>query len=158
ETRQFGDAEFNRVAVVLAEGGQIDLLSDGKRPATDRAQKLAIRDAAVNRLLAGQYPLAADAYISFWTCGRTPTVAQAVAALAIEVRESCADGRFAEEAIGVEEGPGVNTATLSNTALRADNAIECTMGRIVDMAFHHAVKGDTELSPDFQIAPPPRRG
>jgi outer membrane protein OmpA-like peptidoglycan-associated protein len=140
-TDQFASGpEFNRVVVVLAEGGEIAPIAESPMPADTIPQKRAIVDAALARLSAGQYALAADAYISFWTCGRTPTVRQAAERLTVLVPEDQDE---------TEEGIGVNTVRLSNTALRADNPVECTMGRLIDMAFHHAVIGDPDLSPDL---------
>ena len=148
--------EFDRVAVVLAENADITPIPGGKQPAVNSQDKEAIINAARDRLLAGQYQLAADAYISFWTCGRTPTVRHAVERLNISVPDHDNDERIRDDANGQEEGLGVNTVALSNTALRSDNPIECTMGRIIDMAFHHAVIGDTDLTPALLIAPPKR--
>lgn len=133
----------NRVAVVLAEGGGTAPLTEPPSPA---ANKQDVVDAARNRIMAGQYESAADFYISFWTCGRTATVRQAVERLTVSL-----PGGFAEPsrnlANGGEEDPqlAVNHVRISNTALRADNPVECTMGRLIDMAFHHAVKGDPSL-------------
>ncbi|MEO7242785.1 MAG: hypothetical protein ABIW85_07705, partial [Variovorax sp.] len=152
ETARFGDEAANRVALVLAEEGAIDPLPQGATHARNDAEKGAIRDAARARLAGGQYALAADAYMSQWTCGRTATVSQAVERLTIKLPEDKVElnDRDKDESIraranGTEQGIGVNTVRLSNVALRADNAIECTMGRLVDMAFHQAVFGDADL-------------
>lgn len=149
ETKKFGEPEKNRVGVVFAQRGAVSEIPGGKRPASTRAEKIAIRDAAIARIMAGQYQLGADAYISFWTCGRTATVRQAVERLTIEVSESDSNNRQREVANGVEEGLGVNFVSLSNVALRADNAIECVMGRIIDSSFHHAVLGNPDLPADL---------
>ena len=151
ETDLFGDAELNRVAVVFAEGGEISPVPGGKREAGTREEKEAVRDEARKRLMSGQYNLGADAYISFWTCGRTATVREAIERLTIEVKDTKdnENERLREQADGTEEGFGVNFVRLSNVALRSDNPIECTMGRIIDMAFHHAVLGDRGLSRDL---------
>lgn len=146
ETARFGDAAANRVALVLAEDGAIDPLPDGATQARNDQEKGAIRDAARARLLAGQYALAADAYMSLWTCGRTATVSQAVGRLHIKLPRDNQDELSRDRANGNEQGFGVNKVRLSNVALRADNAIECTMGRLIDMAFHQAVLGDADLS------------
>ena len=150
---KFGGPDFNQVAIVLAEGGEISSISEDLPAGKTREQKLAVQDAARSRLLAGQYQLAADAYLSFWTCGRTPTLRQAVGRLTIDIPDYDADEVARGRANGVEEGLGVNSVRLSNTALRADNPIECTMGRIIDMAFHQAVIGEVDLSPDLGTAP-----
>ena len=149
ETSLFGEPEENRVGVVFAQRGEVSEIPGGKRPASTREEKLAIRDAAIARIMSGQYQLGADAYISFWTCGRTATVRQAVERLTIEVSGSDSNNRQRDIANGVEEGFGVNFVSISNVALRADNAIECVMGRIIDSSFHHAVLGNFDLSPDL---------
>ncbi|MEK6336867.1 MAG: DUF4157 domain-containing protein [Acidobacteriota bacterium] len=146
ETNEFGEPEFNRVAIVFAEGGKISDLPGGKRQADTREAKLAVRDEAVKRINSGQYNLGADAYISTWTCGRTSTVRQGLERLTIEVKADDANEILRDQADGTEEGFGVNFVTLSNVALRADNAIECTMGRLIDMTFHHAVLGNPDLA------------
>ncbi len=157
ETKLFGrKPEENRVAVVFAERGEVSEIPGGTRPAGTRAEKLAIRDAAVGRIMSGQYNLGADAYISFWTCGRTATVRQAVERLTIEVAEDNSNNPLRAVANGTEEGFGVNFVRVSNVALRADNALECVMGRIIDMSFHHAVLGNPDLPRDLTTPFDPR--
>jgi outer membrane protein OmpA-like peptidoglycan-associated protein len=143
--------EENRAVLVLAEGGEIAPFKDPDRPAVEDVDKQIIVDKARERLIAGQYQLAADAYISFWTCGRTPTVSHAVDRLRILLPKDQKDEIETIAANGLEEDPtlGINTVRISNAALRADNPITCTMGRLVDMAFHHAVKGEAGLSPEL---------
>lgn len=151
-----GGREANRVAIVFAEGGRIGPLNDPPRTAVNKSQKAAIAAAAKNRILAGQYRLEADAYIAYWTCGHTPTVRQAVERLNILVPEKDdKDVSTRVVANGVEEGIGVNTVLLSNVALHADNPLECVMGRLIDMAFHHAVINDPELSDDLKTVEEP---
>ena len=147
----FGDptlSDANRVVVVFAETGRIEPFADQTRPAATDAEKREIVDAAVDRLLSGQYRLAADAYLSFWTCGRTPTVRHAVERLRVLLPTSNTTERLRAAANGVEEDPalGINTVRISNAALRADNPVSCTMGRLIDMAFHHALKNETGVS------------
>jgi len=150
-TRRFDEKrlEPNRVALVLAEKGEIPKI---KEPAADVHGKddESIRNAALAKLKAGEYRLEADTYISFWTCGRTPSVREAVRRMLILLPQ----GEKAKEAPttvetaianGTEESLGPNIVRLSANALRADNPVECTMARIVDMAFHHAVKGEKGL-------------
>lgn len=149
ETDLFGEPEKNRVAVVSAQGGEVGPVPDGKRPASNLKEKEAIRDEARRRLVSGQYKLAADAYISFWTCGRTATLRQGVDRLTIGVPKDNEVNNLTTSANGTEEAIGVNVVSLSNLALGADNAIECVMGRIVDMAFHHAVLGHGDLPTDL---------
>ena len=147
ETTAFGAPEFNQVAVVLAESGKIERVEAGRRPVDTPQQKQAIVDAAREQLMAGQYNLGADAYISFWTCGRTATVRQAVEHLNIVVQKDTSLAR----AKGIAEGIGVNRIQISHVALSADNPIECTMGQIVATAFHHAVLGDPDLSAAINV-------
>lgn len=149
ETNKFGDKEFNRVTVVLAEGGEIDTLDTGKRDATNNGQKAAIVEEAKQRILDGKYGLGADAYISFWTCGRTRTVSEAVQRLIIGLPRHNDNEKLRNAANGTEEGLGANRVTISNIALRADNSIECIMGRLIDMSFHHAVLDNPDLPQDL---------
>ena len=77
-TTQFGDAEANRVGLVRAQSPSIGPAPViGTRPTTPAAKR-AVLDLALARLNTGGYRLEADAYISFWTCGRVPTVRHAV--------------------------------------------------------------------------------
>lgn len=149
ETDLFGEPKKNRVAVVFAQDGEVEPIPGGTRNARNIAEKEAIRDEARARLLSGKYNLGADAYISFWTCGRTATVRQAVERLMIGVAQDNDDNALREQANGTEEGFGINSVTLSNVALRSDNAIECVMARIVDMSFHHSVLGNPDLPSDL---------
>src|SRR5262249_15240355 len=134
----------------------ISPLIDPSRPARTREEKAPILEAARTRLMAGDYPLAADAYISFWTCGRTRTLREAVGGLEVQLPTDDTERILRDDANGLEESLGVNVIRLSNVALRATNPIECTMGRIIDMAFHHAVKLNVGLNADLLVAPPPR--
>ncbi|NYF19449.1 outer membrane protein OmpA-like peptidoglycan-associated protein/bacterioferritin-associated ferredoxin [Xanthomonas sp. JAI131] len=161
ETTAFSSGEagmegLDRVAVVLAEQGAVSELRDPDRPADTDAQKQRIIDVARARLTAGQYEAAADIYISRWTCGRTATVRQAVQRLQVSLPQNDKNEQFRDQANGQEESGdlGVNGVRLSNTALRADNPIECVMGRLVDMAFHHAVLRDPDLPSDLTDARP----
>ena len=147
-TDRFGEPQLNRVVSVLAEGGDTGVTPPGTRKTDNRKQREAVRDEAVARIMAGKYELGADAYISFWTCGRTATVRQAVERLKIEVQDDDKTETTRQTMMGTEEGFGVNFIRLSNAALRADNSIECTMGRIIDSAFHHAaMTGDLPTTP-----------
>ncbi len=76
-TAQFGDAEANRVGMVRVRPPVIGPAPEIKTPKTPQ-EKHAIVDMARARLDTGGYRLEADAYISFWTCGRVPTVRHAV--------------------------------------------------------------------------------
>ena len=153
-----GMEDLDRVAVVLVENGTITSIPGGKRKARTDADKHSVVDEARDRLLSGQYQSAADFYISFWTCGRTPTVRQAVERLTISVPQRDQDEFEREAANGIEESSvGTNAVQVSNVALRADNAIECVMGRLIDMAFHHSVLASPGLSPDLLTPKPVRK-
>jgi outer membrane protein OmpA-like peptidoglycan-associated protein len=76
-TTQFGDPEANRVGVIRVTPPTIGPAATVSKPTTP-AEKHAIVDQAVARLNTGGYRLEADAYISFWTCGRVPTIRHAV--------------------------------------------------------------------------------
>jgi hypothetical protein len=76
-TTQFGDAAANRVGLVRVRPPVIGPTPDIETAKTP-AEKHAIVNMALARLNTGGYKLEADAYISFWTCGRVPTVRHAV--------------------------------------------------------------------------------
>lgn len=161
KTDHFGDdkhRDLNRVALVLAENGEISEIPEQDADPAGKKDK-AVRDAAVARLIGGQYRQEADAYISLWTCGRTPTVRQAVRRLSVLLPD--ANQRLTPAPVNVangkEEGLGPNNVKLSIQALRADNPVECTMGRIIDMAFHHSVAGDDDLGSSLSGESPASR-
>ncbi|MBV9960325.1 MAG: DUF4157 domain-containing protein, partial [Acidobacteria bacterium] len=78
-TKQFGNAEANRVGLVRVKPPVIGPTPEIEKPDLKKpAEKHAIVDLALARLNTGGYKLEADAYISFWTCGRVPTVRHAV--------------------------------------------------------------------------------
>lgn len=146
ETDKFpGALDFNRLVIVKAEGGTIGPIADKPRPATTVAQKRAIVDEARARIVSGQYRQAADAYISRWTCGRTPSVSQIVERLEILVEDGTKDAEIG----GTAEAAGGHTIRVSTKAMLADNALECVMATIVDMAFHQAVRKEPGLSEDL---------
>ena len=134
-----GGPDFNQVAIIMAEGGEIQSITEPAGKAHDNAQRHAVLDAALADIRAGQYRQEADTYINFWTCGQTPTVRQAVDRLTINLLPGLDEPRLRKPANGTEEGIGVNTVEISNTALFSDNPVECTMGRLIDMGFHHAM-------------------
>ncbi|MND92604.1 hypothetical protein D3C80_847680 [compost metagenome] len=134
------------MVVIHVDEGRINPLNDKPKEAKTAEQKAALIKEAAKILLSGQYNLGADAYLSFWTCGTTQTVRQAVTRLHIQSPLGDKDELLTVDADGVEEGIGVNTVRLSNTSLRADNPLECIMGRLIDMAFHHAVINNDVLT------------
>lgn len=77
-TTQFpGGPEANRVAFIAAIPPKFGPTPTFARPKTQQ-EKHAVLDLATARLDTGGYPLVADAYISFWTCGRVPTLRHAI--------------------------------------------------------------------------------
>jgi len=152
-TTMFGEPELNRVAIVKAEGGEVSDIEETPRPATTTdpeailAHKIAVVDAARARLLAKQYRLDADAYLSYWTCGHVPSIASIVARLNILIED---EPGSAVNANGTPEALGNGTIRVSARSLATSNPIECAMACIVDMAFHQAVMGDASLSADLQ--------
>ena len=111
ETTQFGDPDFNRVAVVLAEKGEISPFQEPSQIPQSVQQKRAVLNEARGRLLSGQYQLAADAYISYWTCGRTPSLAQAVNRVNVLLQEEAQVGVLPDG--DKEEAQVMNSASTS---------------------------------------------
>jgi outer membrane protein OmpA-like peptidoglycan-associated protein len=143
-----GDRELllalNRVAVVQVEAPPALELPSERLPADVLEDKRRIVQNAKDLLNAGTYPLEADAYISFWTCGHTPRVREAVNRMRIRIEGEPGvpkDPRKGVDRQGNSEAEGVNTIVLSNVAFKANNQLECVMNRIVDMSFHHMVMG-----------------
>src|SRR5262249_39151974 len=71
----------NRVAIVSAEAATLE--PDQPLPASRRE----IVEAAKAKIDRGEYRLAADAYISFWSCGRVPSLAEAVKRTSILIED-----------------------------------------------------------------------
>lgn len=128
----------NRVVLVKAIGGVLDL-KERDRPAT-REQMLQFAEDARKAIQARSYRLAADAYVSRWTCGRMPTLAEAVLRPTLVISEQePSDPTLPDRRLG--RIVGFNTIELSQDIFRvADNPFECAAGRIADLAFHHLVK------------------
>ena len=127
----------NRVAVVAAQANPPEL--DQPLPTSRRE----IVEAAKAKIDRGEYRLAADAYISFWTCGRVPTLAEAVKRTSILIEGDPGAppvpvGTSGE--LGVVHPEGLNSIVLSNQTFGAANVLECVIARIIDMSFHHMVR------------------
>jgi outer membrane protein OmpA-like peptidoglycan-associated protein len=103
------------------------------RPSADGMTMDQIRDAARDRIVNGDYPLAADAYTFRWSCGRFRTLADAVAKMNVIVGDP---GRASAE-LGTTEAVGPNTIVISTDIANATDPIGCAANRIVDLAFHH---------------------
>ena len=97
--------------------------------------------------------LAADAYISSWTCwGVHPSLAQAVNRVNVLLQEEAQVGVLPDG--DKEEAQVMNSAILADRDLRlAPNPLECVQqARLVDIAFHHAVVNNAGLPIDLVVA------
>ena len=115
EITQFGPPEFNRVAVVLAEKGEISPFQEPSQIPQSLQQKRAVLNEPRGRLISGQYQLAADAYISSWTCGRAPSLAQAVNHVNVLLQEEAQVGGLPDG--DKEEAQVMNSAVLADRDL-----------------------------------------
>jgi OmpA family protein len=134
-TRRFGRPEQNRVVRVriLAPGST----PPGPPPGSPRA----IVDAAVARIMRRDYRLAADAYISEWTCGRIPNLAEALKRTRILIAGvDRAPLSGSGSRLGIHPGVGHNTIVLSQETFSAADPVECVLARIVDLSFHHMAR------------------
>jgi outer membrane protein OmpA-like peptidoglycan-associated protein len=111
-----------------------------KQEAQRRRQTL---DTASAILTGGHYRVAADAYMSRWTCGEFQTLREAVART--EVRT------VGEQAIGERKAKKIGAATetdedpmdiiiLSPQTFSTVEPLNCVMARIIDLTFHLKVK------------------
>jgi outer membrane protein OmpA-like peptidoglycan-associated protein len=149
QTDEFpGGPDFNQVAVVLPVPPPPVSGPAENLPFDTHDQKLAIVEGAREGLRAGTYNLGADAYISFWTCGKIKTVSDAVDRM--HVRFEGDPGLPKVDEGGQAEGLGTNVIAVSQATLAAVNQNACITERLVDMAFHQMTLGTigTQLSPD----------
>ncbi len=140
-----GKLTLNRAAVVRAEAP--NAVATSVPSPTDRR---ALVDVAIGKLTRGEYRLAADAYVARWTCGRIPSLAEAVkrSVVRIEGEKLAADFRTDDptthlRAPGAQLGGpipvGRNEIVLAREAFDdTTDPLSCVMARIVDMVFHHA--------------------
>jgi outer membrane protein OmpA-like peptidoglycan-associated protein len=128
----------NRVVLVKAIGGTLELKERDRPETLDEMLKFA--EDARKAIQSRDYRLAADAYVSRWTCGKIPTLAEAVLRPTIVIDErDPSDPNQPDRREGHVQG--LNTIVLSQDIFRvADNPFECAAGRIADLAFHHLVK------------------
>jgi outer membrane protein OmpA-like peptidoglycan-associated protein len=145
EFKEFGDKEFSRVVVVLAEEGEISSFQEPSTTPRTSQEKSAIRNEARQRLIRGDYKFAADAYISFWTCGRVPSLSQGIARVEALTQDEAGVSGSAVTAGDIEEGVKINSAVLADRDFTADNPLECVQARLADIAFHHAVVNNAGL-------------
>jgi outer membrane protein OmpA-like peptidoglycan-associated protein len=171
-TRRFGPAFADNEVVRVSPFSQATAATPAARPTTLREAV----DQAVARIMARDYRLAADAYLSRWTCGRIPTLAEMVRRTTILLEGE--DPRT-PEVMEVARTPAGRTIRFPRTALNrtslespraghanigglreivlarevftvASDPVTCTAARIVDMAFHHFVAPALGLSASDQ--------
>lgn len=94
---------------------------------------------ARDKLLRGEYRLAADAYISMWTCGTIPSISEAVRRTTILIEDE-PNAPQNVTPMGHLMPRGLNTIVLSAEIFSMSNPLECVMGRIIDMSFHHMAR------------------
>lgn len=155
ETTQFGPTgPDNQIAVVEADA------PEGQTTPT-ATTATSLRDAvdqAVARIMARDYRLAADAYLSRWTCGRIPNLAEMVrrTTILLEGDEPTARTTINRNPITQSGDPrlghpnlqGLREIVLANeTFSEASDPVLCAAARIVDMAFHHF------LAPQLGVGP-----
>lgn len=134
----------NRVVVVDAQSPAAPAAPTARHGLSDRGRLV---EQAINRIETGGYRLAADAYVSLWTCGEIPSVIEMVRRTRILV----------EGDAGIEGVPGRSTSQLglpvrrpfpqtdisqiilSAEAFESFDPLECVTARMVDMAFHRFV-------------------
>ena len=114
-----------------------------------------IRQRAIDKLINGDYLLGADAYITRWSCGRIPSLAEAVARTTVKIEEIDAPKLTSEEAkrLGSVDTEGLNQITLSKVSFSTDDPLGCVMSRIADMTFHHMVRSQLpQIGPAHKAA------
>ena len=129
----------NRRAVIEAVRPTLDA-----RPSAEGMSMDQVASTARSRLVAGDYPIAADAYIARWSCGRYRTLADAVTTTNVAVGTP----QQATDFLGSPSPAGQNTITLSLDISNATDPIGCAMNRIVDLTFHHIARPVLASFPD----------
>jgi outer membrane protein OmpA-like peptidoglycan-associated protein len=139
----------NRVALVDTD----DQPALPTLPPTD--DPLEIRRRAIAKLITGDYLLGADAYISRWSCGRIPSLAEAVLRTTVQIEgidgpllTPPPGGQATTNELGSVDPVGLNRIILSRDSFRADDALGCVMSRIADMSLHHMVESQLPLFSD----------
>ncbi|HEY3038873.1 MAG TPA: DUF4157 domain-containing protein [Pyrinomonadaceae bacterium] len=142
---------LNRVAIVRAQAP-----AARAGPATLPTDRRALIDLGVGKLTRGEYNLAADAYLSRWTCGRIPSLAEAVRRSVVRVEGEKLTAEFHPDDAVVRKGDarlgfpirvGRNEIVLARETFDdTTDPLSCVMARIADMVFHHTV---SDLIPNF---------
>jgi hypothetical protein len=145
-----GKLRLNRVAVVRADAPAVRAT-----PTTLPSKPREIVDLAVEKLTRSEYRLAADAYVARWTCGRVPSLAEAVRRSVIRIEGEQLTKEFhpgdpfrrPEARLGFPIRAGRNEIVLARETFDdTTDPLSCVMARIVDLVFHHTV---SDLIPDF---------
>lgn len=130
--------EENRSVVVHHETPARQTLPSFNLPPNASAQQVQkLADAAKDRLVRGEYALAADAYVARWTCGHFRSLSEVIERATAIVDSSLA-GDATEE--GIISSTGLNTLRISPQIRLTDDPLECAANRIADLSFHHAVR------------------
>ena len=139
-TTQFGPTGPDNRVVVVGVNSPISALV-AQRSGTPEE----VVATATANLMARDYRLAADAYVSRWTCGRIPSVAEMVRRTTIMIEGSGPNAtverdptRPGDPRLGHPNVQGLREIVLAReTFSEAGDPIACAEARIVDMAFHH---------------------
>jgi outer membrane protein OmpA-like peptidoglycan-associated protein len=149
-TRKFGPTgSDNRVVVV-----GVDSLAQATVPQESDTPQQVVTTAVAN-LQGSGYRLAADSYVSRWTCGRIPSVAEMVRRTTILIEGDNPNAAVSRDPLqpgsprlGHPNVPGLREIVLAReTFAETSDPIACAEARIVDMAFHHF------LAPTLGVGP-----
>jgi outer membrane protein OmpA-like peptidoglycan-associated protein len=152
-TRRFGPTFPDNEVVRVSPSSQATATTPAGTPSTPQD----VVNQAVARIMARDYRLAADAYLSRWTCGRMPNLAEMVRRTTILIEGS--DPRTSMPREPLQPSPRLghaNIAGLREIVLarevfsEAGDPVACAAARIVDMAFHHFVAQTLQLPPNDQ--------
>ncbi len=135
-TWKFGSTlKENRVVTLNADIQQVPGLSE-----VTNLDPEEIINVARESILAGSYRLAADAYVSFWTCGQIPTLRDAVSRVELRVEPARGTSEEGDVRLGLPlEAEEFNQIILRPEIFETVNPLECVIARIIDMSFHHMV-------------------
>ena len=124
----------------LARNRVVELSTSATRRQTvtlePRATAREVADAARDRIVRGEYALAADGYVARWTCGRFRSLADVVARTTVLI-EGEPGAPVSVVPLGQPSLSGLNTIILPRSITVTDDPVECAANRIADLAFHH---------------------